>query len=276
MVSKETRQPRYALGHSERELERLSTQARAFEPFTRQLLAEAGIEQGMRVLDVGCGSGDVTFLAAEIVGVDGAVLGVDRALEAVERARNRASARRIANVRFAEGDSAEMDFNREFDAVVGRFVLMHYPDAVAALRKLASRVRGGGLVVFQELDEQNCRTIPSTPLFARATTWIKSALVSGGATLQMGLRLYPTFLAAGLPAPTLRMDSLIEGAPSARTFRLLTDLIETLLPVMEKFGIATREEAAIATLEQRMRDQAVAANGIVLSPALIGAWARKP
>ena len=61
-------QPAYVLGHSDRELDRLTTQARMFEPFTRQLLLQAGICPGMRVLDVGCGSGDVSFLAAGLVG----------------------------------------------------------------------------------------------------------------------------------------------------------------------------------------------------------------
>jgi cyclopropane fatty-acyl-phospholipid synthase-like methyltransferase len=69
-----TQQSTYALGHSEQELERLSRQAQAFEPFTRQLLQQAGINTGMRVLDVGCGSGDVAFLAADLVGPTGRLL----------------------------------------------------------------------------------------------------------------------------------------------------------------------------------------------------------
>ena len=65
------RQSFYALGHSEQELQRLSRQGQAFEPFTRQLFEEAGISRGMRVLDVGCGSGDIAFLAADLVGTGG-------------------------------------------------------------------------------------------------------------------------------------------------------------------------------------------------------------
>jgi hypothetical protein len=56
----------YALGHSDRELARLGLQARLFDPLTRQLFRDAGIAPGMRVLDVGSGSGDVAFLADRI------------------------------------------------------------------------------------------------------------------------------------------------------------------------------------------------------------------
>ena len=81
----------YAPGHSSRELDRLSFQGSVFAPFTRQLFTQAGIQPGMRVLDVGSGSGDVSFLAADLVGEGGHVLGVDRSAEAVQRARVRAT-----------------------------------------------------------------------------------------------------------------------------------------------------------------------------------------
>lgn len=77
----------YALGHSSRELERLSFQGTLFAPYTRQLLTEAGLTAGMRVLDVGSGGGDVSFLASELVGENGYVLGVDRSPAAVNKAR---------------------------------------------------------------------------------------------------------------------------------------------------------------------------------------------
>ena len=71
------RDPIYAFGHAQRELDRLSLQARILEPYTRRLFVDAGISTGMRVLDVGCGSGDVSMLAGEIVGPSGQVVGVD-------------------------------------------------------------------------------------------------------------------------------------------------------------------------------------------------------
>jgi tRNA A58 N-methylase Trm61 len=76
----------YELGHGSHELERLDEQAQIVAPITLQLFREAGIAQGMRVLDVGSGAGHVAFLAAELVGPTGVVIGVDRAAVAVAAA----------------------------------------------------------------------------------------------------------------------------------------------------------------------------------------------
>ena len=62
----------YSLGHSESELARLQKQAEFYAEFTRNVLLKAGLRRGMRVLDVGCGAGDVSIEAARIVGDTGA------------------------------------------------------------------------------------------------------------------------------------------------------------------------------------------------------------
>lgn len=265
----------YALGHSEHELQRLSRQGEAIGPFTRQLFEEAGIKQGMRVLDVGCGSGDVAFLAANLVGHDGEVVGVDRERKAVDWARARAHSQGITNVKFVEGDPTEMEFDRQFDAIVGRLVLMYYAEPVDAIRKLTRHVRPGGLIVFQEVDLANARSFPVAPLYERSLTWIKQTLKDTGAQIYLGLELYSVFLAAGLPGPSMRMDALIGGGPQCPVYEIVAELIQSLLPAMEKMKIASAAEVGISTLVQRMRDEVVALKGVVLSAGFIGAWSRK-
>ena len=98
--------PAYVLGHSDRELSRLRVQARLLEPATRQIFREAGIDAGMRVLDIGSGAGDVTFLTAELVGASGEVIGTDVAATAVAAATQSAEERGLARVSFREGDPA--------------------------------------------------------------------------------------------------------------------------------------------------------------------------
>src|SRR5262245_61976095 len=82
----------YVLGHAAREQRRLADQASVFRPKTEAFLRGAGVVPGMRVLDAGCGAGDVSFLVAEMVGPDGEVVGVDRSPDVVATARGRAEA----------------------------------------------------------------------------------------------------------------------------------------------------------------------------------------
>lgn len=73
----------FGTGIGEEELNRLEAQGAAIAPATRMIFAEAGIRPGMRVLDMGCGAGDVTFVAADLVGPDGSVVGVDHSPDAL-------------------------------------------------------------------------------------------------------------------------------------------------------------------------------------------------
>ena len=167
-----------------------------------------------------------------------------------------------------------MQFPEKFDAVVGRLVLMYYPNPIDAVRRLARHLRPGGLIIFQEFDLQNARSWPSAPTFDRAVGWIKQALHSTGARSQLGLELHQVFLAAGLPAPSLRMDALIGGA-SQFPFEIVAATVESMLPMLEQLNIASAREVDCATLAQRMREEVLQTKGVALSPGLIGAWSRK-
>src|SRR5689334_21353068 len=109
----------YVLGHSAQELERLITQSHLFEPFTEQFFHAAGITTGTRVLDFGCGGGDVSFLTARMVGPTGQVVGLDRSPAAVAAARRRAHDLDLPNTRFVVGETGALADEEPFDAAVG-------------------------------------------------------------------------------------------------------------------------------------------------------------
>jgi SAM-dependent methyltransferase len=264
----------YALGHSEREIGRLGTQARVFEPFTRRMLQQAGVSQGMRVLDVGSGAGDVAFLCASLVGPAGQVLGIDRAAAAIETSGERARAAGLANVTFALGDPAEMPFEQPFDAVVGRLVLMHQPDPVAMLRNLSCLLRPGGIVAFQEFDIDGSHSFPPSRTFDQCLEWISAAFRATGTDTRMGVKLHSAFVAAGLPAPAMSLDAGIWGGQDGTPATMVTDVIRSLLPVLAKMGIATAAEVEIDSLQGRLQQEIVAGGGVAISPSLIGAWTK--
>ena len=266
--------PAYVLGHSDRELSRLRVQARLLEPATRQIFREAGIDAGMRVLDIGSGAGDVAFLAAELVGASGEVIGTDVAA-AVAAATRSAEERGLARVTFREGDPAELKFDRLFDAVVGRYVLLFQADPAALVRKVVRHVRPGGLVIFQEPDWVGARSIPPAPTYERCCGWIRETFRLAGTDSNMAGRLFTTFIRAGLAAPQMRMQTFIGGGAASEDFlQALADLIETLIPSMEQLGVATRRDVDVETLVQRLLREATQNESVIVGRADIGAWAR--
>ena len=267
--------PVYALGHSAQELERLSTQGRLMEPLTRQLFRDAGIGPGMRVLDVGSGAGDVAFLAADLVGDTGEVIGMDRSEAALDLARARAKTRSLHNVSFQEGDPVEATFAQPFDAVVGRLVLMYYADPVVTLRRLVKHLQPSGVVAFHEPDINSIKSFPPAPTHDRCWRWIAETFRLLGTEIRMGMKLHSAFVAAGLPAPSGRLQAIVGSGVSASDWlQVVAELTGTLLPEMKRLGIATADEIGIKTLADRLCAENLASGGVVLSPSLIGAWSR--
>jgi SAM-dependent methyltransferase len=266
----------YALGHTDQELERLIAQARRYEPFTTQLMREAGLGAGMRVHDVGCGAGDVSFLLARLVGPTGQVVGIDRSADAVATASRRAADLQLPNARFVVGDAGAMAFEDPFDAAVGRLVLEFSRDPSALLRSIAAHVRPGGVLAFQEVDWSGDRSYPPVPTFIQCLRWGVEALQRSGADPYVGLKLFAIFTAAGLRPPALNVQASIGAGPDHAVYAAVAGLMRTLLPTMEALGVATADEVDVDTLASRISDEAVAAGATLIWMSLIGAFSRKP
>ncbi|QND64068.1 class I SAM-dependent methyltransferase [Mesorhizobium loti] len=265
----------YALGHSEGELRRLSTQARLIDSITRRFFVEAGIAQGMRVLDVGSGAGDVAILLADIVGPAGAVIGTDTSSKALEVARYRVAELGLSYVSFEEVDPTDKAFDEPFDAIAGRYVLQFMPDPAAALAKLAAKLRPGGLIIFHELDWKGARSMPPALLYDRCCALCMETIRRLGAETSMGLKLHAAYLAAGLAPPSMRLEAVIGSGPAGiDRVHLVTDLVATLLPDMERLGVTAKGEIDIETLPSRVLDEVVASGSVVIGRAEIGAWSR--
>ncbi len=134
----------YVLGHGSEEHRRLMLQSRFIGELTEIVFERAGLASGMHVLDIGCGAGDVSLLAAAFVGPGGSVLGIDQSPESVALASERAKAAGLENVRFEVGLLEDFRTGGPFDALVGRLVLLYLKEPAAVLRELAERVRPAG------------------------------------------------------------------------------------------------------------------------------------
>jgi SAM-dependent methyltransferase len=254
-------------------------QADLYERVTRRFFEDAGISTGMKVLDVGSGAGDVAFIAAEIVGPAGSVVGIDVNPDVLATARLRAQSERRDNVMFIDGDVRTSDIDVDFDAVVGRFVLMHTVDVAALLRTLAGRVRAGGIVAFAEGDLTiglgYARTIPSE-LIRSMWDWSADAFRLGGVHAAMAPVLCREFIAAGLGEPHMFLHAPLGCREEWSGFDVDAESMKSIAPLLEKFGVVDAGVLDAETLANRYRAEVARTAYPFMMLPLVTAWARKP
>ena len=228
----------------------------------------------MRVLNVGCGAGEVALLTASLVGSNGGVVGVELCPMALSAARDRTS--HLPNVRFVQADASAVRFDAPFDAVVGRLALSRVRRPLQVVRNAMRLVRPGGVLAFQELDLTGARAYPDVPLFRQCIDWMSQALNSVGADLAVGIKLHSLFLNAGLPPPQLRVDAAAGSGPGHSAYELMADLIRSLMPLLEQAGAALPADSGLDSLAERIEEEVLSSDGVLVPPALIGAWCRVP
>ncbi|MGA9678019.1 MAG: class I SAM-dependent methyltransferase [Mycobacterium sp.] len=264
----------YVLGHEDAEVQRLLLQGRLYDDYTEHAFRLAGLRPGMRVLDIGSGPGDVSFVAARLVGPTGSVLGVDAAPEMIELARTRAAEQGLSTVHFEHTAIDAITLDEPVDAVVGRLILMHLPDPAATLRHLSSFVRPGGVIAFSENDITGTHSTPELPLFGQVTAGIVRAFEAMGLSARFGTTLHTVFADAGLGAPRLTLGTPIGTAADSDILAYAAEVWRLVSPVAQQLGLEIDQLADIDSFVPRFREEALAVNALITMPPMITAWTR--
>jgi ubiquinone/menaquinone biosynthesis C-methylase UbiE len=237
----------YPLGYSDHEARRLAEQGVLLEDLTQDMLRRAGLQHGMHVLDIGRGVGDVSLLAARMVGPEGQVLGIDRSASSVEAARGRARSLGVTS----------FDSDQRFDAIVGRMVLLFLREPVGALQRLSRKLAPGGIMAFQEIDIPQMAQSPPSELFTQVRRWI-----------------IETFVRAGLPGPEMIAVTGVGCGPKPFGHEYYAHVLRSLLPTAERYGITTAAQSGIDTLATRLLEDALANDRVTFLPRMVTAWAK--
>jgi ubiquinone/menaquinone biosynthesis C-methylase UbiE len=268
--------PSYVLGHADLEIARLQFQAGVIEPITRRLIRECGIGPGMRVLDIGCGAGDVSFLLAKAVGDTGSVVAFDRESRAIEMAKARALAAGYHQIEFVTASDEGFPDRPLFDAAIGRYVLHHQPDPVATIRRAARAVRHGGVVAFHEpTGHLSAQILPTVDLYLKAERCLRSAFRAMLPHVDVGGRLIACFEEADLPTPHLIWESIAGGYDSP-LWRLLAMTYQSMLPQIAHLGSVSADVGDPDTLGDRLVASAAAVRAQIVSKPQACAWAIRP
>lgn len=262
----------YVLGDHERELERLMHQALVFEAPTRHLLQRTGLGPGMQCLDLGSGAGDVSFLAAELVGPEGRVEAVDRSAQALAIAAARAEARGLNQIHF---ECADVCASRapNYDVVVSRFLLLHFQDPGPLVEAAIKAAKPGGCVAFAEMDISSAGSVPPLPALQRCLGYIVRLYEVLGLNPDTGSSLYTILARHGLE-PEINASCRIEAAKSSTAADFVVETLRTMAPQLEALRIVSQQELDLSSLKRRLVAEAADNQSCLIFPRFVTAVAR--
>lgn len=262
----------YVLGDHDRELERLMHQALVFEAPTRLLLESSGLNCGMRCLDLGCGVGDVSLLAAELVGPHGRVDAVDRSSRALSIAAARAHERRFEQIHF---ECADVYTPRAFryDVVVSRFLLLHFKDPGEIVDIAARATKPFGTVAFAEMDIRSAGSVPPLRFLQQCLGYIVQLYEALGLNPDTGSALYNILASRGLK-PQMQASCSIEPAHASTALNFVVETLRTMAPQLEALGIVSEQELDLPNLKARLTTEASESHSCLIFPRFVTASAR--
>jgi ubiquinone/menaquinone biosynthesis C-methylase UbiE len=129
------------------------------------------IHPGEAILDIGCGAGVDSLIAARMVGPSGSVRGIDLVPEMLNRAKENARLVRAENVEFMEGSAEELPFpDASFEVVISNGVFNLVVDKVKALEEVMRVLKPGGR--FMIADQVLAGELPKETR-ARVENWAR-------------------------------------------------------------------------------------------------------
>ncbi|HXA31954.1 MAG TPA: methyltransferase domain-containing protein [Acidimicrobiales bacterium] len=243
----------YILSTGEAGAARLAILGRVLQPTTEAFLSRAGLQPGMRTLDLGCGGGDVTRLIAGVVG-DAEVVGVDRdPLVIAIAADHPVDAGTRRRPRFQVGTAEDLPQVGDFDFVYARFLLTHLSDPRTVLRSLVAACAPGAIIAVEDIDFSAHVCDPPSSAFDRFVELYQQAARAHGADPCIGPSLPDLFRSVGLVdvESTALVPRFTEGEGKLVAYLTFVQIQPSLVAL----GLADQSELlAISTELRRLGD----------------------
>jgi ubiquinone/menaquinone biosynthesis C-methylase UbiE len=244
------------------EMTRLQIQAEEFSSSTEESMMKLGIKPDMKVVDIGCGTGSVSFMISPMVGELGQVVGVDSNQYAINYCNEIARSQGILNAKFIISDATSLDFeSHTFDVSYSRFLFQHVKDSSQALREMVRVTKPGGAVMVEDCDLFTWLLYPKNESVSKLWHWYESIQLERGTDPEIGRKLYSMFLDEGLE-PSVDVYS--------KSVYLNRDVFwKSITAVLEKIN-----NKELKRLIKGIQEFAMTPNSIFVFPLVFRVWAQ--
>jgi SAM-dependent methyltransferase len=262
---------RYALATGADAVGRLNVLHRIYSPAGREALLEAGLTEGMRVADFGCGPGTMTRMLASLVGPSGSVTGIDLHAAQLEQAKQLCAIEGLANTTFVAADACTTGLPGDrFDLVYCRFLLLHLRDPASCLHEMSRVLKPGGVLLAEDGDLASACSVPPTALDAFADLFSRLGPIRG-VDYSLSNRLCHLVADAGFFIMNLKVHQPAERAGLSGL--LLKWSVEEAGPAFVEAGLITVEQLQRTIVE--MESAVIDPDVLALAPRMSLVSARK-
>jgi ubiquinone/menaquinone biosynthesis C-methylase UbiE len=262
----------YILATGGKDAQRLRLLHEVYGPGTEAALHRVGLRPGMRVLEVGSGSGNIACWAAEQVGPTGSVVGIDNSPGQIEQARQQAKSRGLSNIEFQLADAYSPPLPEStFDLAYCRLVLMHLTDPLDALGAMRKLVRPGGTVLCEELDLETWLCDPPSKAFKEFVVLNHALGQARKEHFRLGASLHRLFREAGFKQP--EVASNFPMAIRGETKRLLWMTFDEFAPELVRKQLSN--QATVDRVSDEMKKIADDDTTLIGFPLIVQVWATR-
>jgi predicted O-methyltransferase YrrM len=256
---KETGSDVYVLETGDCGAARLQMQDEIYGASTRQMMLDAGLRAGMRVLDLACGTGIMSHWIAKQVGPTGTVVGGDISRDQLEYARAQGAHGEASRPpEFVELNAYDTGLpSASFDMVHCRLLLCHLERPADALREMHRLLKPGGVLVCQDVEISSVFSCPPSKAYVQSIALGHAMGKVFGVNYDFGVQLHAAVLQAGFGLPEVRFIQPVHLRGTGKDWWHQT--FGEATPAMIRAGLATEGEIAtlLAELKRLARDENV-------------------
>jgi 2-polyprenyl-3-methyl-5-hydroxy-6-metoxy-1,4-benzoquinol methylase len=246
------------------------------DDITRKLIERGEIKSGMKILDLGCGDGNVTFLLSNYVGPEGIVVGIDSNENAIGNAKKKSKEFGLSNLYFIVGDITQ-DFKIEhsnFDVIIVRRVLMYLSNPQSTIATAMKYLKPNGIFLAQE---NNISKTPigleSMPHHKKINDLIRKTLERENVNINLGFELCTILTDSGLKVENVWAEAVLSTPSQPTPWFFLAQVMKDRM--LTHKVISDVSELELETLGERLTNERMENTRTFISDLVFCAVARK-
>ena len=251
---------------------RLNILSDVLYPYTKALLEKNGITNGMNFLDAGCGGGNVSVMAAQMVSNSGKVTAIDFDKQIISLNQQEAVQKGFTNLHYKAMSIYDVDFSDEFDMVYSRFLLSHLTEPQKALQKLKESLKPGGKIIVEDVHFSGHFCYPHNTAFQQYVEFYMQAAIKRGHNPEIGPELVSMFRDAGFEEIGFDVIQPAFATGDGKWMAYIT--MEKIKEAIINTGLADKNiiDNILSELESYTKDTTT----IISLPRIFRVWGVKP